>query len=78
MEKTAHSGIPEGADLSWIGFTDPIPPWRASLGTRTKLGHGLIIVLEMAWVRQNGEFSLIKSVISNHLYYVHMAIEVSV
>ena len=24
----------------------------ASLGTRTELGHGLIIVLEMAWVRQ--------------------------
>jgi len=24
MEKTAHSGIPEGADLSWIGFTDLI------------------------------------------------------
>ena len=24
----------------------------ASLGTRTELGHGLIILLEMAWVRQ--------------------------
>ena len=27
MEKTAHLGIPEGADLNWIGFTDPIPPF---------------------------------------------------
>jgi len=33
-------------------------------GTRTELGHGLIIVLVMARVRQNGESSLISSVIS--------------
>jgi len=24
MEKAGHSGIPEGTDLSWIDFTDPI------------------------------------------------------
>jgi len=35
----------------------------ASRGTRTELGHGLILVLEMAWVRQKGETSLINSVI---------------
>ena len=32
---------------------------------QTERGHGPIIVLEMAWVRQNGESSLINSVISN-------------
>jgi len=40
MEKTAHSGIPEGAegaDLSWIGFTDPIPPF---VGERIGLYRG--------------------------------------
>ena len=27
MKKTAHSGIPGGADLSWIDFTDLFPPF---------------------------------------------------
>ena len=39
----------------------------ASFGTRTELGHGPIIVLEMARVRQNGESSLMNSEISNQI-----------
>ena len=34
MEKTTHPGLPKGADLSWIGFNDPTPPFFGTNGNR--------------------------------------------
>ena len=47
-----------------LGERALVPSASVPISTRTELGHGLITVLEMAWVRQNGESSSINSVIS--------------